>query len=308
MRTAPAARRRAVVTLLALLAGVTAWVTPAAAQGVTEDGAITIVTGRTVTVAPDEDVDVLVVLDGDAVIDGVVDVVVTVTGDVLINGRVRETAVALSGVVGVSEGGEVGGDVLSADEPEIAPGATVEGDVRRVAFDELGAGVLGIVGFLVWLVATLGLLAIGAAVVALAPRGVEGARRLATTEIGTTVLVALAVGVGLPVAIVLVALTLFGIPVALWLVALGVVLYGVGYVVAGRIVGGLMIARSPIGATLLGIAILQVVAAIPFVTFIGPLAALYGVGAMALATWRARGPAPVPAPTPPPAVPTGVGS
>ena len=111
------------------------------------------------------------------------------------------------------------------------------------------------------------------------------------------------IAVGLPVASVVVLLTLVGIPLGLLGLLSLALLYSLGYVVAALALGRALI-REPTSryvAFLAGFGILRLLGLIPvlgwLVTF---LAAAYGLGALAMAGWRAarRPPAPtVPGPT-----------
>ena len=104
--------------------------------------------------------------------------------------------------------------------------------------------------------------------------------------------------IGLPVLAVLAFITLVGIPFGFGLVLALFLIYAVGYVTAAWLVGRRLIGppRSRIVAFLAGLGILRLLALIPIVAgLVGAIAVVIGLGAIIVALWRARRPAPVPA-------------
>src|SRR6266511_6440621 len=91
-----------------------------------------------------------------------------------------------------------------------------------------------------------------------------------------------------------------GIPLAAGILAALLVLGAIGYVVAAMLLGGLIMGRvrQPVVELLAGVLVLQLAALVPVLGLAGPLAAAYGLGAVAVATWRTHQPAPA-APRPP---------
>ena len=269
---------------------------PAAAQtDPVDDGPRVVLTGR-VDVAPGERVDNVVIFDGPARIAGdVKGAVVAFNGNVRVLGRVDEGVVAFNGRVILESGAAVGGDVVSSESPRVAAGATVDGDVRRVNFAN-GFQALGWLLWLAWWVAvSVSVLALGLLVLALTPRVASAALTVARTRVGPAIGWGLAIGVGLPIVSILVLFTLVGIPFGLMGLMSLALLYGLGYVVAALVLGRRLVGepRSIYLAFFVGWLILRAVDLIPAIgNLITAAATIYGLGALAVAAWRAaRGPA-----------------
>jgi hypothetical protein len=283
------------VTLLALAA-------PASAQAGTETDTQVVLTGRA-EVRAGERADAIVIIDGPAVIDGSVDgAVVALNGDIRVSGTVEEDVVALNGRATIVGGARVGGDVVSSRAPQVDPGATVEGETKTVRFSLRALGILFWVAW--WVAVTVSLLILGMLLLALAPAAMAASYAVARAERGRAIGWGLLVAVALPVVSILVMLTVVGIPLGVIGLLSLALLYAMGYVVAALAVGR-MIVKEPTSrflAFLAGLVILRVVGLIPviggLVTFV---ASAYGVGALAIAAWRAaRRSTPVGAGTPTP--------
>ena len=279
---------------MAVVAAVLALAAPASAQGEAETDTHVVLTGR-VEVRAGERVDTVVILDGPAVIDGHAEgAVVALNGDIRVSGTVEEAVVALNGRATIANGARVGGDVVSSKAPVVEPGATVEGEPRRVRFS---LRALGFFFWLLWLIAvTISLLVLGALLLALVPAAMAASHLVARNEPGRVVGWGLLIAVGLPVVSVLVMLTVGGIPLGLVALLSLALLYATGYVVAALVVGRTMVKepRSRYVAFLAGLVVLRLVGLIPFVgglvTFV---ASAFGLGALAIAGRRAaRRPAP----------------
>ncbi|WP_284012432.1 bactofilin family protein [Halobaculum litoreum] len=149
-------------------------------------------------------------------------------GEALIDGTAEGTLSLDAGTVVVGAGATVGGDLLYDADQFTNEGASVAGDVRATQFDFGGVAVEDVQLFAIpsWLsvaYTVLAHLALGGLLLALLPRfvaevGDVGLTR--TARSGGFGLAALVVG---PVLLVLVAVTIVGIPLAL----LGAVVYGV---------------------------------------------------------------------------------
>ena len=279
---------RAALVGAAVLVAVVAMAAPASAQAETETDTHVVLTGR-VEVRAGERLDTVVILDGPAVIDGHLDgAVVALNGDIRVSGTVEEDVVALRGRAIIASGARVGGDVVSSRDPQVDPGATVEGETRTVRFSFRALGVFFWVAW--WIAVTASLLVLGIVLLALAPAAMAASYAVARGEPGRAIGWGLAVAVGLPVASILVMVTVVGIPLGvLGLLSLAL-LYAIGYVVAALALGRMMV-KEPTRrylAFLAGLVILRVVGLIPviggLVTFV---AAAYGLGALAIAAWRA---------------------
>ena len=257
-----------------------------------------VLTGRA-EVRAGERADTVVILDGPAVIDGTVDgAVVALNGDVRVTatGVVEEAVVAMNGTAIIEDGARVAGDVVSSRSPQVAPGATVEGETRTVRFSLRALGVLFWIAW--WLAVTISTLVLGLLLLALAPRAMAAALAVARTEVGPAIGWGVAVAIGLPVLSVLVMFSVVGIPLGLLGLLSLALIFTLGYVVGALAVGRLMVKEpaSRYWAFLAGLLVLRLVGLVPvvggLVTFV---AFVYGLGALAIAAWRAarREPAPI---------------
>lgn len=229
-------------------------------------------------------------VNGDATIAGQVETVIAYNGDVTVTGRAGGMVTAVNGTVILEPGASVEGDVYASQAPQVAEGATVGGTVQTVNFTQLFFDIQRGLGFLVWIATTIGLLLLGLLMVVLTPRGVEAAHRVARTEVGLAVATGALLVVGLPLLGVLIGLTLVGLPIAFALFAALWLFGAAGTVISGRAIGGLLLRgnNQALLATLIGIGLLQLVALIPFLGgLVVTLAGAYGLGAMAVAAYRA---------------------
>jgi hypothetical protein len=253
-------------------------------------------------------------LDDVVVIDGEVDVAGRVTGDlILIGGGARITGTvegdlfAISNRAVIAPGARIGGDLVYADErPRVAAGATVDGETRRLDFDELtepfGAFATRIA---FWLAFSVSALALGLALLWLAPRALDAALWTGRTATGAAIGIGLAVFFGIPVAALIAIVTLVGIPLGISLLLAVLPLYAIGYTTSAWLLGRAIV-KPPAGrvlAFLAGWAILRLIALVPILGgFAWFGATVFGLGALTVALWRARrGTAGGPAGTPVPA-------
>ena len=298
---------------------------PAAASGggATSGGFRINVTGGLV-VGPGETVSgPAVSIDGPAVVAGEVkndvfvgrgNLTVTghVTGDVLvldgnatITGRVDGDITVVSGRATIRAGANVHGDVASSKQP-IAAANTVHGLVKTLNLSTIFTGFLVTLLALLWVAVTISSAILGLFFVALFPRASE-ATVAAGRRFGVSLLTGLLVGVLAPIVGVGAIVTVLGIPLGLAVIGTVMVLAPLGYVATAVIVGRLMIRGPRTGARLggffAGFGILRFAALVPGLGFVvGLLAAVYGIGALTVAGWRAAHGAPAgstPASVPP---------
>jgi hypothetical protein len=256
-----------------------------------DDDAQVVITGR-VLVAEDERVGNVVILNGDAVINGRVDgSVVALNGDVTVRGTVNDDVHSFNGRVIVVGGARVGGDVTSREGARISPGATVDGDVESVS-RRFALGQVGIVAAIViWLAIVLSTLVLGVLLLLIAPRAADAFADAGRTAVGASIGLGIAAVVGLPIVGVVLLASVIGLPLgAVVLLALGF-LYTLGYVASAYFLGRLIL-RPPVNrflAYLVGWGILSVATVIPVLNAITFIAAtVYGVGMIVVATFRAR--------------------
>lgn len=262
----------------------------------TETGDQIVVSG-TVRVESDEVSGDIVVLHGAVTVLGEArgDVVI-LDGPVTIRGVVRGDVVAARGPLHVMAGARIDGDVwLAKGRPDIRLGSLVRGEVRRGGWLHLASPSSLALKLAVWIAVSFSTLVLGLLLLLLAPRGadaIHGAARSSPVASGAW---GLGVFIGLPILATLLAATLVGLPFALGLLLCLAFLYSVGYVWTAWIVGRLLVRGSRHGAPrrilafLAGWGILRLLGLIPYAGgFIWLLASALGLGAMSVATWRAR--------------------
>jgi cytoskeletal protein CcmA (bactofilin family) len=284
-------RRVLVVAFLALLVlpfGAAAHAAGKSANGHSL-GTIVVLNGRT-TVAAGETASGVVVFHGRTIIAGKVNgSVVVFDGAVTVSGDVRDSLVVFRGHAEVTDGAHIGGDLVTNDKATVAGGARIDGERKHVSnFRFSGFSVLG--RLLVWIAYTISVLILGLLLVALLPGPMESAAR-AFRSIGPSIGWGIALLIGLPLASILVLITLVGIPLGLSLMLALWFLFTVAYTVGVFAVGRLMV-RPPRGrmkALLAGWAVLRVLGLIPIVGGLAWTAVtVIGLGSITVAVWRSR--------------------
>ena len=291
---------RPLFALLAALAALLALPGVASAQERDDDDTIVVITGGA-SVADGETVDGVYVLDGPVTIAGTVDGdLVVANGDTEISGEVTGDVTVLAKRAVIASGARIGGDVRYGDEePEIASGAQIDGEVKKEDWSDFPTtGWLGALAL--WLAITLSSLALGLLLLLIAPRAADAAYLQTRENPWGSVAAGLAIFVALPILAVLALVTLVGLPlgiaVLLALLPLGAIAYVTTLWVVGRLV--LKPPRGRVASFLVGWAIFRVLALIPVLGIIVWLAAaVFGLGVLALALWRARSPAAPPPPS-----------
>ena len=279
--------------LFASVAGaVLAFPAAASAAGLAPSKGDQIVFSGTVTVPRGEVVGEVVVVHGEAVIQGVAlgDVVVF-DGSIVVTGQVSGSVISVNGPVRLGPSAQVGGDVLARSEVEAPEGAKVGGQVRQhVAFMwRMPASVFG--RFASWLAVTVSTLVLGLLVVFVAPRAsdaVSAALRTAPwPSVGWGIGLAILIPVGALLAVASIVALPFGLAVALALAFVGFV----GYVLSMYFVGRLLwdSPKSRAVAFLIGWGIFRAVGLIPYASGVTwAVGAVVGLGGAAVAIWRAR--------------------
>ena len=264
---------------------------------------LVIASGADVTLPADESVDLFVIYNGTARIEGHASSIVVVNGTANLVGARADRVYAFQGQVNVDPDSNVAGDIRTVESGVTgATAATVTGGVRDFGLDMLlGWGNLMGALALFYIAFAISALMAGVVLAGLAGRQVRAAGALIVKE-PVMVLVAAILGlVALVTVGVLAAVTVVGIPFAIGL--LGLVLPGlfvVGYIVTGIWFGELILAQSspvvrerPYLAAVIGLTIVGLVGWVPF---IGGLISFVGFGAVMLLSWRvlrgARGAAP----------------
>jgi hypothetical protein len=175
----------------------------------------------------------------------------------------------------------------------VASGATIGGTTKRLQTNTNWEG-FGWAGKLAWwLAVSISTLVVGLALVWLTGRGSVRILEAGRTQLGPSIGLGLLLFFGLPLLAIIALVTVIGIPLGLGLLAALLLIYALGYSAAAWILGR-SIVREPTAwavAFLAGWAILRVVALVPILGGLAWFAAVaFGLGALAVAIWRARTP------------------
>ncbi len=288
MATARTALALLALTSIALVAGPAA----RAVAATPVDPEDQIVLSGTADVPRGREVGEVVVLHGSASIAGVAlgDVVV-LDGRITVAGQVSGSVIAVNGPIRLGPNAHVGGDVTARGDIRLSQGATVDGRTRQHAAFTWRTPVSVFGRFASWLAVTVSTLLLGLGLILLTPRAADASFEAAGGSPWSAGGWGLGLAIGLPIIALLASVSLVALPLGLVvLLALAFVAFA-GYVLtaffAGRLLWGPP--RGRLLAFVFGWAILRAVGAIPIVsgaTF--GLAAGFGVGAAAVAIWRAR--------------------
>jgi hypothetical protein len=284
-------RRTCVLVFVATTALLLVSAAPAGAQQRDDDETLVVLTGSA-EVAEGEELDTVVIFNGPATIDGTIgETVVAFNGDVRVAGTVEGDVVSLNGRVTVVEGGRVGGDVVSRRSAVIAPGATVDGEVRRFDPDAFDVWFSVVARLAWWVAVTVSLVLLGLLLAWLVPRLVDATVEATRTAAGPVIGWGLVVLLALPIAALILLATLVALPLGFLLLVAVAMVSVLGYIAAAWIVGRWLVRppRHQVLAFLAGIAVLRVIALVPFVGgLVWFAAAVLGTGALVVSAWRAR--------------------
>jgi hypothetical protein len=246
---------------------------------------------------PGETVGTVIVISGDALVEGTItDSLVVVDGTATIRGTVEGDITVISGDLVLESGSTVDTVNLFRSDLERASGATVNGDIdERENFLPLGAGV--IFTALAWVGLTVAVILAGLVFAAVGGRQLTTAARNLTEEVANSILAAVILWIGLPLAAGLIMLTLIGIPFGLGMLLVVLpALFLLGFITTGTLLGGAITGffhkeqpgDHPYLAVFLGLIILQLVLIIPVLGWLVVMVAgLWGAGGLALVAYRA---------------------
>jgi hypothetical protein len=280
----------------AMLLSLVVLVPVAAAAEPWDDARDILFTSGTTTIAPDQELDLLVVLNGTTTIHGDVDGVVIIGGSAdLVGGHAGEV-VAIGGRLGLDAGSVVDGDVRVVDaELQQAAGAVVGGQIIDGVTDLDWAAVTAVSAsllFVIWLGILVASVVVGLVAAALAARQLREAGHLITREPGMSFVAGLAGVIGIALAGTFAIITIVGIPLGLTiLIAILPLVAFVGFLITAVWIGDWIMARTSPGvererpylAAVLGVIVLSVLSLIPFV---GGMLSFFGIGAALLLMWR----------------------
>lgn len=276
------------VMLVPSVAGATPW---------GADEHVIVSTAGPFTLPAGQDVDLLVIVSGDATVAGHAGGIVVVNGKVTLVGTQTADLLAIRSHVVVDSASSITGDVSVLDSTIDAAPSAIGGSMTDLGPQLAGAWIFGdvarvllFVGFL------LAALCTALALAALASRQVRQAGASIGREPLAVIAAALLGLIGIITVGVLAIVTIIGVPTGLAILgfAMPALLIG-GYAVAAIWLGEQVLARTNAGvdrarpyfAAVVGVALLGALSVIPIV---GGLFVLAGFGALVLFLWRtARG-------------------
>jgi hypothetical protein len=285
-----------IVVLVALLVATTPTVA-FAEDG--EDRDLLLRVGSDVRLPPGERVGRLIVIDGDALIEGeVAKSVVVLEGDAIVTGEISGDLTVISGNIRLEQSAQVKNVTSIRGDIVKAHGALVTGEMReRDNFGWLSAAA-AVFSILFWLGLTVALVTAGLIFAAVGGRQLRDAAERMTGDAVNTILGVVFVAVALPMIAVLAIVTVIGIPLGAGLLLfLLPALWFLGYLVAATRLGSILVgfgsdqpAGHPYAATVLGVVLLQLIVLIPVLgLFIALLAGTWGAGALVFNAYRAAG-------------------
>lgn len=212
-------------------------------------------------------------------------------GSAVIQGEVGDDARIAAGSITVGPRASIGGDLEYDGTLDLADGASVSGQVRQS--DDLDVGITNpmVPGWIGWAYGLVVNLLLGAVLLVVFPRFSEDLAARAVDDPLRSGGIGLLLFVGVPILLVLFAITLVGIPLAL----LGALVYALalwlGLVYGSFSVGAWLVALADAGsrwlALVVGVLAVSLVARIPAVGGVFRFAVLlFGLGALALAVLR----------------------
>jgi cytoskeletal protein CcmA (bactofilin family) len=283
---------------LAALVVVLLFPAPARAADIGPDDEV-LVTG-TVKVPKGEHVDRIWIVDGEVQVAGHSEgSIVAISAPVRISGTVDGDVITIAKRITLTPSATINGDLIYADERPVVPaGATVYGKLRHLGATDLSIpfGAFVAIHIAIWLAVTLSSLALGLALMWIAPRVADAAFDVARADPGPAIAWGAGCFFGLPLAAIIALITLVGIPLGITVLLALLPLFALGYVTSASLLGRTLVAnpeRGRLGRFLAGWGILRAVALVPFLGGLAGLGAtVFGLGALGLATWRARAVAP----------------
>jgi hypothetical protein len=267
-----------------------------AAEPFPHSGRVVVSTKGDVTIPAGEHADVVVVVQGAANISGEVNTLVVVDGTATLAGARVESMVAVSTEVEVGDGTVISGELQRLDSTVHQTGnVQIQGGITDLSatFFE-AAAVLAPALFLLWL--GFGLTTIIAALVlaALAARQIREAGRLISNEPLVTGLIGFLGVIAVPVAAILLMVTVIGAPLGFGvLFAILPLLAYAGYLTVAIWTGEWILRRSipaererPYLAAIVGVVVLGVIGLVPVLGLIVTVASLLGFGALLRLAFR----------------------
>jgi cytoskeletal protein CcmA (bactofilin family) len=298
---------RRLSSLLVLIAlGALALPSVAAAGAQSDHGDAVVVVNGDVTVPRGETVDGVVVASGEVRIAGRSDGdVVVFSGDALVSGRIDGDLVMASGRARLLPSAYVSGDVTYGDErPIVAGRAIVRGEVTEKNWGDSIDFLPFALGIGFWLLMSGSAVLLGCLLLLIAPRAADAIYERSRERVGPLIAIGIAITICLPVAAVIAAITVVGIPLGIAILLALLPLAAVAYVTSSWALGRRIVKepRNRFLSFLAGVAILRPLALVPIIGgFVSIAAVVFGFGLIGAAIGAARQPhrsTPAPAQSP----------
>lgn len=265
----------------------------AAAEPWDRDEHVVFSTGGDLTFAENQHADLLVVIAGNAVIEGDAKAVFVIDGTVTFVDARTNGIVAIRSTVNLDQASHVAGDVHAMDATINAPATAIGGTIDDFGAAFAGAWALGdLANFVIYLAFVVAAAGAGLALAGLASRQVRQAEELISHEPLRTIAASFAGLVGIALLGALAIVTVVGVPLGFGILLLFLPAALVaGYLVAGIWIGDQVLSRlspgverdRPYGAAIVGLFTLGVISIVPV---LGGLISLVGFGAVMLMMWR----------------------
>ena len=250
-------------------------------------------TGGHFTLTADQPVDMLVVVNGSASIEGSPRSVIAVDSTVDFVGGQAESIVAVNSTVGLDAASSVSGDVLRMNSTINAPSGTVQGNVEDLTNGLGGAWfVTSLVSVVLYIGFAIALIVAALTVSQLAGRQVREAGASFQREPLNVLIAAIVGAIVLFTAGIVAIATILGAPLGFGILLIVIpAMFVVGYIVVAIAIGDAIVARlssdgrpRPALGAFVGTLVVILIGIVPFV---GGLLAFAGFGAVSLRLYRA---------------------
>jgi len=270
-----------------------------AAEPLPHTGRVLISTQGDVVVPAGDHADAVLVVNGNADIQGEVNTLVVIDGTASLVGARAESVVAIRSQVEVGPGTVVSDQVMRLDSTVHQTGdAEVTGGVTDLAATLFAAGVaLAPALFLLWLGFGLATIAWALLAAGIAGRQLREARRVLAAEPVQAFLIGLLAVILLPIVAIVLMVTVIGAPLGIGVLIVAMPLLAfAGYLVAATWIGGWIVreasvadddAPRPFLPVLAGVLVLTLIGLVPVLSIVGAVASLLGFGAVIRLMYRA---------------------
>lgn len=255
--------------------------------------------GADVRIAPGEKAGSLIVIDGDAIIEGEVErTVFVVNGNATISGKVNGDLTVIRGDINLLPPAQLKNVNAIRGDLNRAQGVTITGDINERDGFGMPAAVIAVFSILFWAGMSVAVVAAGLIFAAIGGRQLTQAAVAMTRDAVSAIIGVVFVWVALPVIAGAAMVTLIGIPFGLGLLVFALpALWFIGYIVAGARLGSALVGltgreagQHPFAATTLGLVLLQLLVLVPALGALMVLfAGVWGAGAVAVIAYRAAG-------------------